>query len=195
MKVRQNNKAREISKITRTLKFIIRVLPSFLVCAISSVLIARYLFHIPAERTAVAAGVPLVSLFVIRRIFMAILPVPSEDEKRAMQKEKVPVWFFVCGLMVLVSVFVCLASLMSAGLYWWVDLTSFARASFDFATTLLYIGFGTFSVMVLVQSGLWKLIGVVMLEVARQLFLDIPRIIADHLFIGDPYFLHGAPGH
>jgi hypothetical protein len=182
----------EFRKITYALKWLYHAIPPLLVLSILGVLIVRYIFKVSPDDTAVAAGVPLVSLFIVRRVALAIMPVPSESEKKLIKKISVPVWFILCSLLLLISFFVGVASLISSGLYYWVGFHNCAVDSLILATVLLYIGITNFIVMVFVRIKLWKLLGLVMIRTARQVFLLIPEIIADHMLIGDWDSVRGA---
>jgi|HubBroStandDraft_6_1064221.scaffolds.fasta_scaffold80741_2 hypothetical protein len=70
-----------------------RALPMLLICSTSACLIARYGYHITGGHLVVAASVPLLSLFVVSRVLVAL--VPYQATRRVSATKSVPPVAFV----------------------------------------------------------------------------------------------------
>jgi hypothetical protein len=159
------------------LKRLRRALPMLILVSVFSVLAAHYVFRIPAEQTGVAAGVPLISLFLVRRLLLDFLPAAPDSDKSKAQAERPPAWFLFLGIIVFLSALTCMASLTSAGLYRWVGYTMFAKTSLWICLATLtsaVIGF-----IILLLTAMWENICALIIEISKDVFLGIPRFFAN----------------
>jgi hypothetical protein len=154
-----------------------KALPALFLVSLLSVLVARYLFHIPEGQVAVAAGVPLISLYLLRRLLLDFLPAPPDANAQVVPRHRPPFWVLVFGVTVFLSVLACIASLISAGLYKWVGYASFAQTSLHISLATLFIG--VIAVVAVLVTALWERICYVILDISKTVFLDIPRFFTN----------------
>jgi hypothetical protein len=162
--------------------------PRIILFSVCGVLIARYICHLPVEQMAAGVGAPLLSIILIQLIFPAqtnrsVNTAGSTASAPGLQPRQ-PVWLAVLGIVAAFSLLFGMVSLMSAGLYRWIGLISFAETSLRCAVMALIVL--VFAFVFLVLTGALPGWGI-----ARKVFWEIPRSIAGHLSHLDA---HGTTG-
>ncbi|MGA9059651.1 MAG: hypothetical protein WB763_24440 [Terriglobia bacterium] len=169
MRPNQNNKALQLSGITKAVISVVSGVPRMFMISVTGVLIARYVYHVPNEQIAAGVGVPLVCFLLIKFFF----PGHKDESTATQQKEQrlLLTWGAPLGALLLI---IAIISLMSSGLYAWIGLLSFAKTALHYAVVFLASAVMIFVLLILT--------GVVSpRDTMRNVFWEIPINIGGQL--------------
>ena len=127
-----------------------RVIPAFMLLAISSCVLGRYAFRIPLEQLGVAAVVPCVVGFAIMRILAVLMP-------RSRQEITPPsASFRVFGILAVLAAFIALDFLVATPIYHGLGLKETVVGALRIAEWAAVAAFGfVILALVMISGGLW----------------------------------------
>lgn len=84
-------------------KYVLRIMPSLAAVAGSIIVLTVLFFPMPPEKTALAALVPMLSLFIVNRIMIALVPVRKKIYMPDEESLAPPTWQVRVGLAIMIA--------------------------------------------------------------------------------------------
>jgi hypothetical protein len=161
------------------MKGTVRIAPSFFVLALIATVIT-YLIGVPAADRGIAASVPTITLFIVLRILMLVIPEPPKVDP---PKRKPTIMLMILAVTISLSALVTVDMIFSSGIF---SLLSYPNLAVEALNIALYCALiSTFSFVFMLADAM-RLMGVDLTQLivlfAWKVF-RYPSRLAEHLYI------------